>query len=524
MFSNTFYPTPKEVIEKMLAPFTTEHHGKTYYRLTGLSILEPSAGKGNILDFIEDVTTDHKTKLYACEIDPELKYILQDKGYRVLAEDFLNYSGDYFFDLVIMNPPFNNASKHILKAWDVLSSGDIVALCNSETIKNPFNKERQQLKKLIESFGSVEHIGQVFLSDKAERKSPVECSIVRLKKVAQKSPFDFDFSKLNAEHGEEELDENTLKNQVARRNVIHNMETQYKKMKSLFVEYMKIRQALKFYSKGILTEYSYPIQMANEAIEKTDSRAQAYNLFNDDLKQEIWKTVLSKTKVEKYMTTKVRENFDSFTKSQGYMDFNQENVDALVEMIFSNRHTIMEQAIIDVFDIMTKYYKENRCHVEGWKTNDKWKVNRKVILPHAIKFGEYDTQSHYREYGSSFKTSYHRDKDLPDIDKALCYLTGTLYESCVPISSALDERFKFIGSVRPGNSFDNTVESTFFNIKFFKKGTIHIEFKDRLVWELFNLTACSGKKWLPESEDQEFRNGADFNSKQNFILVSATAA
>ncbi|MEM6734503.1 MAG: DUF4942 domain-containing protein [Bacteroidota bacterium] len=519
MFSSTFYPTPKEVIEKMLAPYVVEGRWGTNYRLSGLSILEPSAGKGNILDFIEDVTTNRSTKLYACEIEPELKYILQEKGYRVLADDFLNYSGDYFFDLVVMNPPFNTATKHILKAWEILSSGEIVALCNIETIRNPFNKERQLLKNLIESFGCVEHIGKVFLNNEAERKTSTECSIVRLKKVADKNPLEFDFSKLNAESGEEELNEDTLKNQVARRNIIHNMEAQYKKMKSLFVEYMKVRQALNFYSNSILTQYNYPIKMADEAIEKSNSKAQAYNHFNDDLKQEIWKTVFSKTKVEKFMTKKVRKNFDSFTKSQGYMDFNLDNIDSLVEMIFENRHTIMEQAIIDVFDIMTKYHKKNRCHIEGWKTNDKWKVNRKVILPNALKFNTQD----YKTYGSKFQVDYYSESDLLDIDKALCYLTGTPYEFCVPINSALSERFKLIGNIRPGDYFDNATESTFFNIKFFKKGTIHVEFKDRLVWELFNLTACSGKKWLPESEEQEFSNGADFNSKQTFILLSSIA-
>jgi hypothetical protein len=42
------------------------------------------------------------------------------------------------------------------------------------------------------------------------------------------------------------------------------------------------------------------------------------------------------------------------------------------------------------------------------------------------------------------------------------------------------------------------VESTFFKIKCYQKGTGHFEFKDTGLWDRFNRIACEGKKWLPD--------------------------
>jgi len=37
----------------------------------------------------------------------------------------------------------------------------------------------------------------------------------------------------------------------------------------------------------------------------------------------------------------------------------------------------LENAIVEVFEELTKYDNENRFYPEGWKTNDSWKVNKK---------------------------------------------------------------------------------------------------------------------------------------------------
>ena len=43
-------------------------------------------------------------------------------------------------------------------------------------------------------------------------------------------------------------------------------------------------------------------------------------------------------------------------------------------------------------------------------------------------------------------------------------------------------------------------ESAFFRVKAFKKGTIHLEFKDEALWAKFNLTVNKGKNIIGDTE------------------------
>lgn len=180
------------------------------------------------------------------------------------------------------------------------------------------------------------------------------------------------------------------------------------------------------------------------------------------------------------------------------MDLTRENIFALINMIVDNRVSILDRAVVDVFDIFTKYHEENRLHVEGWKTNSAWKVNRKIILPYWVKYGQYISQSDLKQWGDHFRLDYKSEYD--DIDKVMCYLTGKDYNKSYTLVNALSKHFDCIGNVKPGQPFNNSGESEFFTFKFWKKGTLHIEFKDVKLWEEFNYRACLGKNFLPTEE------------------------
>ena len=404
-----------------------------------------------------------------------------------------------------MNPPFSNADEHLLKAWDILESGEIVCLLNTETLANPYTKRRQLLASIIGQHGELEPVGQAFLSD-AERTAAVDCTIVRLHKTAdERSRLHFSFKSATGEPFQD-LSEESFRDQVASRDMVGNMMLQYGELKSAFVDYLKAQARMEFYSQGLLDDRSKITDLADLAIKEHTgygrpvNRAGAFNHFCDDTKQQIWSRVLSVLNIDQYLTHQVQQDFKQYSKQQGYLDFTKENVAELIELIFENRHTILDKAVISVFDQCTQYHAENRCHVKGWKTNDKWKVNRKIIMPYWVTFGEYDTQDYYREYGSRFSESFRRRGQYDDIDKVMCYLAGIPYEQCRTISQALSDTFQYLGQLKPGDKFDNTCGSEFFHIKFFKKGTVHLEFKDVWLWEEFNLRACDGKQWLPEAE------------------------
>jgi len=169
-----FYPTPPELVAEMIKGI----------KLTDIeSVLEPSAGKGDIADFIcymrycvshrmgsyrykdpifeeyvaykityeemiyKYMTTqwiaDYNKRKYSqdederryligdiregcekldvncIEVDDGLRAILKDKDYTVIGSDFLEFNGDEHFDLIIMNPPFSNGDEHLLHAINV---------------------------------------------------------------------------------------------------------------------------------------------------------------------------------------------------------------------------------------------------------------------------------------------------------------------------------------------------------------------------------------------------------------------
>lgn len=96
--------------------------------LPGMSVLEPSAGTGNLLKAIPE-----GCEVVAVETVPALCDRLKAQGFQTLCADFLTTNGTLgTFDRIIMNPPFENGSdiKHIEHAITKLKPGGrLVAIC-----------------------------------------------------------------------------------------------------------------------------------------------------------------------------------------------------------------------------------------------------------------------------------------------------------------------------------------------------------------------------------------------------------
>lgn len=93
-----FYPTPESVLDKM----TTGIDWKK-----ASCVLEPSAGKGDIADYVQDrakiARWNNDVEVDCIEIDDELRSTLKGKGYRVVHDDFLTFNTFKKYDLIIMN-------------------------------------------------------------------------------------------------------------------------------------------------------------------------------------------------------------------------------------------------------------------------------------------------------------------------------------------------------------------------------------------------------------------------------------
>lgn len=123
--ANQLFPTPADVAERMVDYADIK---------PGHRVLEPSAGKGDILAAVGRVRID--CKAVAVEINHSLSEHLKATfivNVETRCADFLSCNGDLgTFDRILMNPPFENGAdiKHITHALHMLKPGGrLVAIC-----------------------------------------------------------------------------------------------------------------------------------------------------------------------------------------------------------------------------------------------------------------------------------------------------------------------------------------------------------------------------------------------------------
>lgn len=466
MFNKNFYPTPVEVIIKMTSDLP--RYGKS-------KVLEPSCGKGNILDFLSKNGIS-KEYLYAIEREKELSNIVKSKGYNFLSYDFLSYDSEERFDYIIMNPPFDNGVKHLLHAWEISKGAEIRCLLNSESIYNPYSKERKILLELIKKYGEVEHLGECFNTPSSERKTNVKVSLIKLKNTAYKSEFEFE-SKFKTEKKEsfEEIEDFSL----ATKDKLYNFEADFKKVTELTKDLFKLTKELEYYSKGLISD---PCSLISKELDSYKNTDEKFSSTIKNYKKSAWNTIYSKLGISNFLTSKVRDEFYNKKIQQENVEFSKENIQILLEELFMRKDKMMYDCIEEQFDILTMYSHKNKVYKEGWKTNSKWMINKKIIIPNMIE-------------------PYFHDENIPklknsdriiDFEKSIAFITKKSFENTKSIYKLFNE-----GKIC---EFGKWYENENFKFKAFKKGTIHLEFKSSIVHQAFNEIACRNKNWIGEKE------------------------
>ena len=179
--SADYYPTPESLLTEITECIDWE---EIEY------VLEPSAGKGDIAAYVQSAKEawsrqgnwrKREVDIDCIELEPDLRAILKEKGYRVVHDNFLTYETYKHYDLVIMNPPFRAGARHLLKAIEVQSKtgGWIICLLNAETLRNPYTNERKELGQQLAKYGAeVKYHEKAFID--AERVTDVEVASVKV--------------------------------------------------------------------------------------------------------------------------------------------------------------------------------------------------------------------------------------------------------------------------------------------------------------------------------------------------------
>lgn len=485
MFDPEFFPTPAVVAQKMLAQIDEDAE----------YILEPSAGRGDLAEVARRKNDYHRRarSVDCIESSPDLVAILRSKEFPVVGFDWLEYVGVCYYDAIVMNPPFSRGDEHLLRAWDFMHSGEIVCLLNEETINNPHTESRRRLAQLIADHGGkVEVLGDCFRT--AARQTSVSIAMVYLKKAADDDRVEV----WETSTQEKEVDESAGEDRqmLAIRDSLGNMQHYYDAANECMLKaFQYMRKAATYLGANDIyldDKYNHIASLGWKNLNA--ARAE----FVAKHRRDCWKKVFDRVEFHKFLDKKQREELMRDVERNSTIPFTAENVKGTLENIFQQRHKLFEISVANVFDELTRYYRGNHfggggavAGQAGWKSNDSYKVNKKLVFPYGCSF----------DYGS-FRLRWDGAVDIySDLDRILCVLDGEDFSKCYTIHRMLDAKFRSIGYEPHG--YDNTAESQYFRIRFFKKGTVHLVFKSEKLWEKFNITAAKGKAWLGQNTQDE---------------------
>lgn len=469
-----FYPTPESVIGQMLQG----------HDVAGKIILEPSAGSGNIVEYLQK---NFAKEVIACEINDKLRCIVESKC-RVIASNFLEVTREEVshIDMIVMNPPFSDARRHILHAFEVAPDGcEIVSLCNSSDLSGNYysTEDKRKVIQLVEDYGFSEWLGNCFTT--AERKTDVSVSCIHLykPKSGEREFEDYMFSTVD------EVDSGTTEGLIEY-NLVRDVVNRYCEAVKRFDSVMEAANGINELTSLFRGDYGWGIVFGAYDTNHNNRTNISRQHFKNELQKQAWKYIIDKMNMDRFATSKVYEQINEFVERQSHVPFTMKNVYQMIYMIVATHGNRMETALVEAFDHICSFSAENSTAGEKWKTNANYMVNKKFIVPSVFTYEHYGTKEPYlytgfRSYGQT---------QLSDVVKALEYITG---------------------KTEANNMFDvinyNRLEwgkwhhyGGFFRFKGFKKGTMHLEFLDEDVWMLFNRRVAEIKGWaLPKKSEKK---------------------
>lgn len=487
MFNKDFYPTPRSVAEKMLEGIDMT---KVF------DILEPSAGKGDLADAVKAYNdrNDHgyyskKVYIDTIEIEPELRAILKDKEYRVVHNDFLTFSTYKQYDMIIMNPPFSDGDKHLLKAISMMerTGGWVISLLNAETLLNQCTNTRKELAVKLTDLGADVKFYKDAFKD-AERKTSVDIAIVRVKiPRPNRQPLILtDLRKAEDENksigGEFSgiVVDDLIQSAVARFNFEAAAGMRLIDEYEAMIPYM----STSFEEEG---EEPYPIL---HLVAPKDTEGGRRNGYLQALRMKYWDELFSNKEFSGSLTSNLQNEFRSKVNELKDYDFSLYNIYSIRLQMAQQMCSGVEETILNLFEEFSHKYAwstefdKNIHYYNGWKTNSAYKINKKVIV---LLQGWRDMQF---SWGGFKPTHYDVVHYLRDVEKVFNYLDD---------GSTVGADLTYLLQVAEDTGVSKKIETKYFYITFYKKGTCHLEFKDQRLLDKFNIFGSQKKGWLPPS-------------------------
>ena len=509
--NDQFYPTPPALAEKMLEGLDMNFVS---------TVLEPSAGKGDLVTAIarknQMAYRNREIDVDCCEIDPYLRQILQynfsderkqeisaAQGYHtreydlidhtklhVVHDDFLTYSSMKHYDLILMNPPFQDGAKHLLKALHMQRDGGLViCLLNAETLRNPYTDMRQDLVRILQELNAeITFVDDAFRD--AERSASVDAAIVRVHITEAKYESTFWQRMKKAAEESAPPQDPELKALVAG-DYIDQAITLYNTEVAATMEFVKEYRALVPY---IYTDLSPQDKYRAPILTLTVSGDRGASGFDQQrymrtVRLKYWRALFKNEKFVGRLTSNLRERYEKQVDRMADYEFSAFNIKQIMIEMNAEMTQGVEDSIMGLFDKLTIDHswfpecKNNRHYYTGWATNKAHKVGKKCIVPENMFRDSWG-------YGSDYLDTFKAYKVLSDLEKSLDYLGGE-----GPDGYDLNARLEW--AKQSGQT--RNIQLKYFAIDIFKKGTTHIKFypETMKLVDRLNIYASQKKGWLP---------------------------
>ena len=525
-----FFPTPQELAAQMLEDVD--------WRMVH-TVLEPSAGKG---DLVLSIAREYRKydrygrrdlDVDAVEFDPYLRQIckynfskeneiysswrtldnmahnsrtpeqeaertrlraeidtLEAIDLHMVHDDFLTYRTYKNYDLIVMNPPFADGDKHLIKALEMQRDGGaVVCLLNAETIRNPCTASRVILKKMLNEIDAeITFVEGAF--SHAERRTGVEIALIKAHIPAQ--TYNSTIYERMEKAAEAEYIPDPELQALAPGDRIAQAVRFYRTEVAATMELVKEYKALAPYMESSIggeSRYKSPIIHLTVGDDR-GTYGFDYQKYMRTVRLKYWRAFFTNEEYTDKLTSNLRKTYTDNVDRMANYEFSEFNIKRILLEMNAAMQQGVKDAILDLFDKLSfehSWYPEcsqNRHYYNGWKTNKAHKVGKKCIIPTNGIFSTYSWEKAEFSARNAFAV-------LSDIEKAFDYLDG----------GRTTDRYNLEAFLKHAAETGKTrnIECTYFKVDFFKKGTAHIKFRPEAMplVEKLNIYAAMNKKWLP---------------------------
>lgn len=522
-----FYPTTKEIVEKIIETIKEKH-------LSIYNTLDIGCGNGNFFNKAEEIIKEKNYENIVCfnhkygieKSSVLINEVVKNNTLSILGTDFFEQNLiDKKVDLIFSNPPYSIYDKWTVKILKEGNAEKIILVLPERW------KENKEIKKVMEDRKQTFEIISTSDFYNAERKANCKVDIVLIKpfEYSMKDPFDYWFEntfKFKAEKENDYFEDRKEKEEkrneiIASSDTVDMLVTLYNNdMDKLYKNYKELEKL----DKELFKEIGIDLKLLKESLQKRIS----------GLKNFYWQILFEKfNPIKSRLTSKICERITKTLDDNTSIDFTKNNIYEVTLWIIQNSNSYLDEQLSDFFFSLCKaenilryksnkrwneddwkYIKENLNHYHyAWK-EEKAKYMKYLMLDYRIIVSNWKNFEDHYTYTSMSSYAYYFLYDMAVIASNLGFnIKGFLPKTYSTEIDPDDYRNFDIYYTEKENDglFETTSEKLFANVKMYQNGNIHFKFCKEFMQKL-NVEMARINGWIQDKT--ECQNEMDFTEEE----------